>query len=67
MAPGQCTKNEVELHSKAEIEAGGKKNYGQPHPHHLCPHQIIGSKVTEVQHQPFHLQLSANLVRLGEG
>ena len=53
MAPGQCTKNKVKLHSKANIKAGSNESYGQPHPSPMS-HQIVDSKVTKVQHQPPH-------------
>ena len=43
------TRNKAEHCRKAE--AKGNRDYGW-HPHHLCPHQIMGLKVTRVQHQP---------------
>ena len=51
MAPGWCTKNEARHCSEAKIKARGNESYGQPNPHHLCPHQIMGSRVTEVWYQ----------------
>ena len=54
MTLGHCTKNEAKHHRKAKTEAGGNKSYGQPHPHHLCPHWIMGLRVTEVWHQLLH-------------
>ena len=46
--------NEARYHSEAEIEARGNESCGDPYPFHLCPHQIVDSKVTKVQHQPPH-------------
>ena len=48
------TRNEAKPHRKAETEAGGKGSFGLPHPHQLCPHQIMDLRVTEVQHQLPH-------------
>ena len=44
--PGHHTKNEALKHCR-KTKAKGSKNYDQPHPHHLCPHQIMGLKVTQ--------------------
>ena len=54
MTLGHPTRNEAKHHTKAETEAKGSKNYGQPHLHHLYPCQIMGLKVTEVQCQLPH-------------
>ena len=51
---GHHIKNEVKHHKKSEIKAGGNRSYGPPHPHHLYPLQIVGLRVTEVQHQHPH-------------
>ena len=47
---GHCTRNEAKHCRRTETK--GSKNYGQPHPHHFHPCQIMGLKVTRVQHQP---------------
>ena len=54
MTLGCCTKNEAEHQKKAKTEARGGKNYGQPHPCCLCPHQIMGLRVTKVQYKLPH-------------
>ena len=55
MAPDQSTKNKVGHHREAEIKAwGANESYGQPHPCHLHPCQIVDLKVTEVQCQLPH-------------
>ena len=51
LATDQYTRGEVGCHSEAEIEAGGNKSFGWPHPSDLHSHQIADSNVTEVQHQ----------------
>ena len=50
MTLGCPTRNEAKNYKKAKTKTRGIKNCAQPHPHHLCPHQIAGLRVTEVQH-----------------
>ena len=54
MTLGHHTRNEAKHYKKAKTEARGNENYGLPHPHHLCPHWIVGSRVTKVQCQLPH-------------
>ena len=57
---GRCTSMTLGCHTRKKAEhyqktkAKGPENYGQTHPHHLCPCQIVGLRVTEVQHQLLH-------------
>ena len=43
------TRNEAMHYKKAKTETRGNETNGLPHPHHLCLHQIAGSRVTKVQ------------------
>ena len=54
LAFSQYIRSEVRHHSKARIEAGGNESYGWLNPSHLHSHQIMDSKVKEVQHQLLH-------------
>ena len=54
MTQGHHTRNETEHYKKAETKARGNENYGLPHPDHLYPCSITGSRVTEVQCQLPH-------------
>ena len=46
---GHHTRNEAIHYKNAKTEARGNKTNGLPNPHCLCPHQIVGLRVTEVQ------------------
>ena len=54
MTLGHHTKNEVKYYKKTKTEVRGDENYWLPHPHYLCPCQIVGWRVTKVQHQLPH-------------
>ena len=46
--------NKAEHYNEAGTVARGDETYGLLHPHHFCPHQIVGLRVTEVQCQLPH-------------
>ena len=46
--------SQVRCCSKAGTEARDNESYGWPHCGHLCSHQIMDLKVTEVWHQLLH-------------
>ena len=54
LALDQYFRSKVRCHSKAGTETRDNENYGRLHPSHLCSHQIMNLKVTEVQHQLLH-------------
>ena len=54
LGPNQDIRSKVGCHSQVRTKARHDKSYGKHHLGHLHSHQIMDSKVTEVQHQHPH-------------